>query len=125
MAGGHVVENDSDLVTAGRGKAKYFYVDFPATGQFYYSYLDDLLVSSATSTRPRADHKFATMYYAAIHYEGQTFKTFRDFMADFMGDGFDSPFRRLDLRIGEDQRGTMYISSKDTGFVFRVVNSIP
>ena len=120
LVGGHAVENDSPV---GQGGGKYFYCDFPITGKFYYSYVDDLLASTETSLNPLPDFVPAQMYHAGFIYKGVEYETFRDVSIAFDESFVTDRFKRVDVRLGRDNDGAMYILSKTTGKIFKVTNS--
>ena len=119
LAGGHVVENESPLADNG---GKYFFCDFPSTGNFFYAYLDDLQ-RAASDENNNADYTPATQYKASFSYEGVIYPSLRHLLYPSDHDTF--PTRRVDARIGRDKQGTLYLSSKQTGQVFRIDNSKP
>ena len=120
MVGGHAVENDSPV---GQGGGKYFYCEFPIAGKFYYSYVDDLLASTATSLNSISDFVSAPMYKAGFIYKGVQYDSFHDVSVAMDEKYVKNSFKRVDLRIGRGNDGTLYIFSKETGKIFRVTNS--
>ena len=123
MAGGHVVENWSPVHKHGKGKGKYFLCDFPVTGKFFYAYVPDLLTARDTATKPLSQHKPAPMYHAKFKYKGKVYATFRDVSKEMSNDYVTNAKKRVDLRMGQDSDGTLYIFSKETGKIFKVTNS--
>eukprot|EP00634_Sargassococcus_sp_CCMP2135_P005497 CAMPEP_0198661932 /NCGR_PEP_ID=MMETSP1467-20131203/44984_1 /TAXON_ID=1462469 /ORGANISM="unid. sp., Strain CCMP2135" /LENGTH=127 /DNA_ID=CAMNT_0044398403 /DNA_START=8 /DNA_END=391 /DNA_ORIENTATION=- len=124
MAGGHVVENGSPVHTHGNGGAKYFYADFPRTGTFHYSYLDDIKNTANTATGRIRHHNTATMFYARFTANGKWYATFRDYVKS-IDSKFNNDAQGLDVRIGRDDTGAMYISLKSTAQIFKIQNSQP
>ena len=116
LAGGHVVENFSPVAVGG---SKYFFCDFPFTGNFFYAYLDDILQAETTSLGPISDHNLAQTYHTKFLVDGVLYDSFRDVL------GTSYPTQRMDLRIGRDIDGALYISSKEFGNVYRIDNSGP
>ena len=114
--GGHVLENDSPLAKSG---AKYFYTDFPYWGEVWYSFLDDIKEAQKHTKGKISDQKTAPMYKAnfKIHGKSDTFPYLRDAFVT-------NSNTRLDVRIGTDDNGVIYFSSKETGDIFRVTNSM-
>ena len=126
LAGGPVIENGSPIHNAVNGQPKYFYCDFPYTGLFYYSYLSDLLTARDTGLLPLSEHQEAPTYHAQFLFNGVKYTNFRDVMRQIFP-AYDVPGskKRVDLRIGRDDKGTMYILTKDEGVVFKVTNTAP
>ena len=125
MAGGHVVENSSPVHKHGKGQGKYFLCQFPRSGEFYYSYVPDLLQARDTALLDLKDHKIAPLYAAKFRANGQIFNTFLDFAKSYDPTYKTIHNKRIDVRIGRDSDGTMYILSKTNGKVFKIKNSVP
>mmetsp|Transcript_10774 Transcript_10774/g.32413 ORF Transcript_10774/g.32413 Transcript_10774/m.32413 type:complete len:893 (+) Transcript_10774:93-2771(+) len=121
LAGGHVVENGSPVHAAAQYRGKYFHCDFPYTGKFFYNYLQDLKDTLATATNPSVNYQPATTYKAKFRFNGVVYPTFRDVVAS-LGLGFNAG-SQIDIRIGNDEDGCLYIFSKVSGYVWKVTNS--
>ena len=120
MAGGHVLENGSPLAKSG---AKFFYFDFPRYGETWYSFLDDLKAAQNFTKGKVSSLRTAPIYKAYFKLKDQGNNDEKiSFFREIAIDNFED---RLDLRLGKDRAGTLYFSSKISGDIYRVTNSMP
>ena len=124
LVGGHPVENGSPIA---QGGGKYFFTDFPNRGNFYYSYVDDLIATENTNPGPLADHVMAPMFKVGFKFKGKIYANFRQVLGKVKNTPFneDNLAARIDIRIGRDDDGTLYIHSKALGKIFKVTNTVP
>lgn len=122
IAGGCPVENGSAL------DGLYFYSDFPMTGNLYYSTLR--AISRARTTGNPSRLRQARTFQARIMFDHDDdpstpnipLENLRDVIR--MEPGFETE-DRADIRFGRGRRGELYWSSKRTGGIYLISNSLP
>uniref|UniRef100_A0A7S3YDA8 Glucose/Sorbosone dehydrogenase domain-containing protein n=1 Tax=Lotharella globosa TaxID=91324 RepID=A0A7S3YDA8_9EUKA len=120
IAGGCPVENDSPL------DGRYFYSDFPLTGKLYYSYMSDIrkaVVRGSPSELSQAPTYQAKIFFdhdndtstPAIEYAN---------LGDIVKAEINNANSRADVRFGRGPNGELYWSSKRSGAVYLITNSV-
>ena len=126
IAGGHVVNNGSELT------GHYFYSDFPFDGRLMHSSFDEMLGAVTTLEPGQAPSTLtqARTGLVSIMFDhdsnADTPSLPRENLLDVFNDapGYDGS-GRADVRIGQGPDGEMYLSSKKNGVVYLVTNSLP
>lgn len=112
VAGGCPIENGS------RMSGKYWYSDFPKSGDLYFSNLRDIY--RARTSGPSRQLTKATTFRAKIRFNGRVYPNLHAVMAS------ESRYRntdRVDVRFGRGSRGELYWSSKRNGKVYVFTSS--
>jgi len=122
LGGGYVVENGSAL------DGQFFYIDFPFSGELFYSSLTDILAAK-TSGDPAALTN-ARSYRTNIRYDhdnnSETAALDNDLKQIVQSaPGYVNVDDRVDVRILQGSRGELYLSSKRNNMVYLVSNSLP
>jgi len=112
--GGFIVENDSPL------GGIYPYFDFPERGTTFYSEYTEMLNAKTrisefggnTSGLTQATTYKAVLVDADLEIMSDEFRT-------FIGS------QRIDMRMGQAEDGTLFMTSKTNGAVYKVLNSVP
>jgi len=100
--------------------AKYFLADFPYSGELYYAYLEDARTAHATGDPSAGDVEIAPMFRAKVKFDGVVYDSLRPVMAVNESDIYS----RVNCRFGTGPDGAMLIISKETGKIYKVVNTI-
>ena len=130
IAGGYVIDNGSAL------DGEYFYSDFPRTGRFFHSSFEDMLdaVTLLDPNDPNRDSPGdltqAPTGSVTILLDHDADPTTPSLQRTDLLDVFDDAptydrSGRADVRFGQGPDGELYISSKRSGLVYLVTNSIP
>lgn len=124
IAGSCPIENGSPL------NGIIMYGNFPTDGALYYSYLNE--VRGAVTAGPISTLKSATVYqFVDIYYDHdsnpntpfQRVSNFRDIVRYDRAPGMNT--QRADLRFGRGAKGEIYMSSKQNGWIYVILNSFP
>lgn len=115
------IENKSDLGNT------LIYVNFPTDGQLYYSFLNEL--RSAKTHGKLKDITWAATYRADVLYDhdgkpSTPPKRLENLRAVIrMEKGLENE-KRVDVRFGKGSNGKIYWSSKKSGWIYEVTNSL-
>ena len=119
VAGGFVIDNGSEL------DGEYIFGDFSlSTGAFYSASLDDLLAANTE----RANGELTTAALQRLRLEidldgdGDIDRSGDHLQALIFGDS--TPGRRTDLRFGQGVNGELYVTTKQDGNVYLVMNTL-
>lgn len=121
ITGGFVIQNGSAL------DGQYVFADFGATGRVYHVAFDAMLaaVTRLAPGQPPSALRQAPVGMLKIFFDDDadpaTPARVVERFQDVLGEG--AP--RSDVRFGRGPRGEMFISSKQTGEIFLVTNSVP
>mmetsp|Transcript_19084 Transcript_19084/g.26690 ORF Transcript_19084/g.26690 Transcript_19084/m.26690 type:complete len:648 (+) Transcript_19084:95-2038(+) len=120
IAGGCPLENGSPL------SGRYFYSDFPLTGKLYYSYTADLKVAVTEGNPDQLTQAFT--YQSPIFYDQDNDEATPPLEFDDLGSivkyDINNQNSRADIRFGRGADGEMYFSSKKSGALYLVTNSV-
>jgi len=120
IAGGCPVENDSPL------DGRYFYSDFPITGTLYYSYMSDMRKAVVQGDPGQLTQ--ARTYQAKVFYDHDNDTATPSIEFDSLGDivkyDIANADSRADVRFGRGANGEIYWSSKRSGAVYLITNSV-
>ncbi len=130
IAGGYVVDNGSEL------SGQYFYSDFPRTGKLFHSGFDEMLaaVTLLDPDDPNRDSPSdltqARTGKVEILFDHDSNPATPSLPRTSLRDVFDDAATydgsgRADVRFGQGPNGELYVSSKKTGLVYLVTNSVP
>lgn len=130
IAGGFVVDNGSEL------SGQYFFADFPLTGDIYHSAFEETIAAVTTldADDPQrdapSDLSQAEISRVAITFDAdgdpQTASVGRAHPRDVFDDSANyNSTTRSDVRLGQGPDGEMYVSSKQNGTIYLVLNSLP
>lgn len=113
---------------------RYFFSNFPAEAEVYYSMLDELM--NATMMGPPEQLTMAPIYTTQLRYYANdlayanneptgTYSKFNPIIKLLDGENLGPNLGRTDLRFGEGIDGELFIFSKRVGTVYIVKNSVP
>lgn len=122
IAGACPVENSSPM------GGKYFYADFPRTGNLYFSNLDEIFAATTRGDPKRL--KQARTRQAVIFFDHDNNENTPPLKLNSLGDVLrsDPDFRnqdRVDVRFGRTSNGYLYWSSKRNGRIYLFTSSVP
>eukprot|EP00177_Eucheuma_denticulatum_P005560 GFKZ01010106.1.p1 GENE.GFKZ01010106.1~~GFKZ01010106.1.p1 ORF type:complete len:494 (-),score=39.64 GFKZ01010106.1:74-1555(-) len=113
IAGGCPVENGSPMA------GKYWYSDFPVSGELYYSQLEDMW--GAKTRGPARLLTKARTYRVRIRFQNRVFDNLHEVITS------EARYRdrsRVDVRFGRGHGGELYWSSKGNGKVYVFTSSL-
>lgn len=113
IAGGCPIENGSRMA------GKYWYTDFPKSGDLYFSNLQDMI--RAKTRGPSKQLSQARTYRVKIRFNGRVYPNLHAVMTS------ERKYRgntRVDVRFGRGSRGELYWSSKRNGKIYQFTSSL-
>lgn len=122
IAGSCPIENTSPL------RGLYLYSNFPTDGALYYSTLASL--RGAKTKGPPASLRWATTFKARILYDHDRNPRTKplalpNLRAVIQTEPGLKNKERVDMRFGRGSRGEIYWSSKQSGWIYLITNSVP
>lgn len=121
ISGGFVIQNGSAL------DGQYIFADFGASGRVYHVAFDAMLaaVTRLATGQPPGALSQAPVGMLKILFDHDADPTTPARVVERFQDVLGAGVPRSDVRFGRGTRGEMYISSKQTGEIFLVTNSVP
>lgn len=121
IAGACPIENNSPL------NGLYIYCNFGARGDMYYSFIVAMKNAITTGDPKKLTQARTYRFKILWDHDGKASTGYKNVTTfqELLSKETKKPLSRVDLRLGAASDGTTYVTSKQTGGVYLIVNSMP